>query len=324
MQKYSLLARNENNFALKNAIIGFFCICRPVLRQLKHEMKMKILLFGNSYQRQSLDGIKSLIGHIVSRGIECCVEREFHDYLVQSLGSCDGVHVLDSDSIPDAHLAISLGGDGTFLTTVMWVSPHHIPILGVNTGHLGYLTACNLANACDMVDDFIDGNYTTERRTMVQVQCDALHIAHPYALNEVAVLRHDTSSMIEMETSLRGLPLTTYKGDGLVISTPTGSTAYNLSAGGPIMAPSAPCLVLTPVSAHSLTMRPIVLPDDAEVSITTHSRSDHYLVSLDGESHPCPTGSTLTITKSPVNVIVVQRRGHNFASTLQQKLHWGQ
>ena len=285
---------------------------------------MKVLLFGNNFQQQALHGIKDLIAHLQQRGMECAVERDFHSYLVQELGHMDHVKPFAPCEVDSAQLAISLGGDGTFLTTVMWVAQHSIPILGINTGHLGYLTACNIDNACDMVDDFAAGKHTIETRTMVQVQCDALHIAHPYALNEVAVLRHDTSSMIEMETSLRGLPLTTYKGDGLVISTPTGSTAYNLSAGGPIMAPSAPCLVLTPVSAHSLTMRPIVVPDDARIDITTRARSDYYLVSLDGESFTCPTGSTITITRSPIKVMVVQKTGNNFASTLQQKLHWGQ
>lgn len=285
---------------------------------------MKILLFGNSYQQQALDGIETLIEHISRRGHECRVEAEFYAYLEQKLGHAVLATPFESHQVEGASLAISLGGDGTFLTTVMWVAPHHIPILGVNTGHLGYLTACQLDDACEMVDTFVAGKHDIESRTMLQVECDGVKIEHPFALNEVAVLRHDTSSMIEMETRLHSLPLTTYKGDGLVVSTPTGSTAYNLSAGGPIMDPSTACLVLTPVSAHSLTMRPIVVPDDARIDITTRARSEQYLVSLDGESFPCPTGSTLTITRSPLKVQVVQQAGHNFANTLQQKLHWGQ
>lgn len=284
---------------------------------------MKVLLYGNDNQGKALADIESLASHLTERCIECSVEAQFYDYLVQAGARLRGVERLHYGTVPQADLAISLGGDGTFLTTVMWVAPHRIPILGVNTGHLGYLTACQLEQALDMIELFAAGRCTIEERTMITVHCDDAVIEHPYALNEVAVLRHDTSSMIEMETMLNGQSLTTYKGDGLVVSTPTGSTAYNLSAGGPILDPSSACMVITPVSPHSLTMRPIVVPDDACVAITTRARSDHFLVSLDGESFPCPTGSTITITKSPMRVLVVQRPGHNFAHTLHQKLHWG-
>lgn len=284
---------------------------------------MKILLYGNSNQENAIDSIDELANHLATRGIECEVEAQFYDYLVESGARLHDAGRMACGTVPQADLAISLGGDGTFLTTVMWVAPHHIPIMGVNTGHLGYLTACSLDQAGAMVDDIMAGNLVTEERTMVQVECNQAKIEHPFALNEVALQRHDSSTMIEMETRLNGKPLTTYKGDGLVVSTPTGSTAYNLSAGGPILAPSTECLVLTPVSPHSLTMRPIVVPDNARIEITTHTRAEQYLISLDGESIPCPTGSTVTITRSPLKVIVVMKPGHHFANTLQHKLHWG-
>jgi len=284
---------------------------------------MKILLYGNSNQEKAIDGISLLAAHLAQRGIDCDVEAQFYDYLVEAGAKLHSAGRMACGTVPQADLAISLGGDGTFLTTVMWVAPHRIPIMGVNTGHLGYLTACSIDQVCGMIDDIIDGNYVTEERTMVQVECDQAHIEHPFALNEVALQRHDSSSMIEMETCLNGKHLTTYKGDGLVVSTPTGSTAYNLSAGGPLLDPSTACLVLTPVSPHSLTMRPIVVPDNARIDITTHARAEQYLISLDGESIPCPAGSTVTITRSPMKVIVVQRPGHHFANALQQKLHWG-
>ena len=158
---------------------------------------------------------------------------------------------------------------------------------------------------------------------MLEVSCDAAHIEHPWALNEIAVLRHDTSSMLDMETRLRSHELTTYRGDGLIVSTPTGSTAYNLSVGGPILEPTTSCLVLSPISPHSLTMRPLVVRDDSEITIRTHSRATHYEVSIDGEVTLCPTGSTLTIARAPYCARVVQRQGNNFASTLRQKLLWG-
>ncbi len=284
---------------------------------------MKVFIYGNKHNREAIEATRQFILYMTQRGISCAVEKEFLDFINDGRDALEAVTPVDRRNLPDTDMAISLGGDGTFLSTVMWMAPVHTPILGINTGHLGYLTACQLDEARDMIDSVLRGDYLIEERTMVHVDCDEADIQHPFALNEVAILRHDTSSMIEMDTRLQGSRLTTYKGDGLVVSTPTGSTAYNLSAGGPIMAPQAPCLVITPVSPHSLTMRPLVVPDDARIDITTTSRSGQYLVSLDGESFTCPSGSTVTITRSPLRVKVVQRRGHNFTRTLQQKLHWG-
>ena len=198
-----------------------------------------------------------------------------------------------------------------------------MPILGVNVGHLGYLTAGSLDEHAHVIDDVLAGNYRIEERTMLQVACGAVEISHPWALNEVAILRHETSSMLDMETRLRSHELTTYRGDGLIISTPTGSTAYNMSVGGPILEPTTSCLVLSPISPHSLTMRPLVVRDDSEIVVRTHTRATHYEVSLDGEVSLCPTGSTLTISRAPYCARVVQTLDNNFASTLRQKLLWG-
>ncbi len=284
---------------------------------------MKILLYGNGDNGDALSGIEALTAHLQRRGIDCDIEAQFHDYLTACGVSLHGARRLAGDEQPGGGLAVSLGGAGTFLTTVMWMAPLRIPIMGVNTGHLGYLTACALDQAPDMVDEIARGNYAVQERSMVQVECEGVHIEHPYALNEVALQRHDSSSMIEMETWLNGHKLTTYKGDGLVLSTPTGSTAYNLSAGGPLLDPSLACLVITPVCPHSLTMRPIVVPDDSRITITTRTRSEQYIMSLDGECIVCPAGSTVTVTRSPLTVLVVQRPGHHFTTTLQQKLYWG-
>jgi NAD+ kinase len=140
---------------------------------------------------------------------------------------------------------------------------------------------------------------------------------------EIAILRHDTSSMLDMETRLRSHELTTYRGDGLIVSTPTGSTAYNMSVGGPILEPTTSCLVLSPISPHSLTMRPLVVRDDSVIVVRTHSRASHYEVSIDGEVTLCPTGSTLTFSRAPHCARVIQCVGNNFATTLRQKLLWG-
>ena len=283
----------------------------------------QLVIFGNIYQEAGAEGVLTMLEALRQRGMNVVVEKEFLQHLCGN-GSCEtGFESFDACDVPDADMALSLGGDGTFLTTVMWVSRQGMPILGINLGHLGYLTAGRLDEGMSIIDEVMAGKYRIEERTMLQVECDAVEIAHPWALNEVAILRHDTSSMLDMQTSLRGSELTTYRGDGLIVSTPTGSTAYNMSEGGPILEPTTACLVLSPISPHSLTMRPLVVRDDSQITVRTHSRATHYEVSIDGEVTLCPTGSVLTIARAPYCARVVQLQGKNFANTLRQKLLWG-
>ena len=280
----------------------------------------RLLIFGNTYQSDDTTKVALLLEHLRERGLEVAIEAEYLRFLGSNV---TGMYSsFEANDVPDADMALSLGGDGTFLTTVMWVSRQGMPILGINLGHLGYLTIGRLDES-NIIDSILAGNYRIEERTMLQVECDAVEIPHPWALNEVAILRHDTSSMLDMETRLRSHELTTYRGDGLIVSTPTGSTAYNMSVGGPILEPTTSCLVLSPISPHSLTMRPLVVRDDSVIIVRTHSRATHYEVSIDGEVSLCPTGSTLTIRRAPYCARVVQLQSNNFANTLRQKLLWG-
>jgi len=276
----------------------------------------RLIIFGNRYQRGDTRQVVTLLDDLRQRGIAVAIERDYKDFMQQLHGdSVASVDAFDAAQLPEADAALSLGGDGTLLTTVMWVAPQGMPIMGINTGHLGYLTAARLDEASDAIDELLAGKCRIEERTMLQVACDAATIEHPWALNDIAILRHDTSSMLDMETRLRGRKLTTYRGDGLVVSTPTGSTAYNMSVGGPIIEPSAACLVLSPISPHSLTMRPLVVRDDSKIAVRTHTRATHYEVSIDGEVALCPTGSTLTIARAPYNARIIQRPTNNFART---------
>ena len=283
----------------------------------------EIIIFGNAYQHDGVQQVIALLEYLRSKGVKVAVERDYLDYLTHGQGNNSGWDSFAPEEVPHADMALSLGGDGTFLEAVMWVSRQGMPILGINMGHLGYLTAGRVDEASQIIDDVLEGRYRIEERTMLQVTCDQVEIPHPWALNEVAILRHDTSSMLDMQTRLRSHELTTYRGDGLIVSTPTGSTAYNLSVGDPVLEPTTSCLVLSPISPHSLTMRPLVVRDDSEIVVRTHSRADHYEVSIDGEVTLCPTGSTLTIARAPYCARVVQRQSNNFASTLRQKLLWG-
>ena len=283
----------------------------------------RMVIFGNVYQDVKSSRVLELLDTLRQRGLDIAVEREYLQHLCHDDGLVGGLMSFDTSSVPDADMALSLGGDGTFLTTAMWVAQQGMPILGINLGHLGYLTAGCLDEGVAIIDEVRAGRFHIEQRTMLQVTCDAVEIPHPWALNEVAILRHDTSSMLDMLTTLCGSELTTYRGDGLIVSTPTGSTAYNMSVGGPIMEPTTACLVLSPISPHSLTMRPLVVRDDSQITVRTLTRATHYEVSIDGEVSLCPAGSALTIERAPYCARVVQLQGKNFANTLRQKLLWG-
>ncbi|MDE6489755.1 MAG: NAD(+)/NADH kinase, partial [Muribaculaceae bacterium] len=248
-----------------------------------------------------------------------------YDYLSDSLHIVmNRVSVADPGDNITADMALSIGGDGTFLRTAQWIGDRQIPILGINTGHLGYLAEIRLSEAPAMIADILAGNYNVEPRSLLEAiipDCPADY--WPYALNEAAILKKDTSSMITAHTAINGTDLTTYLGDGLIISTPTGSTGYNLSVGGPIIQPTAPNWVISPIAAHSLTMRPLVTSDNERLSVTTTSRAGSYLLSLDGRSLSLQSGTTVEIRRAPFSVHIVQRPGHNFASTLRAKLLWG-
>ena len=286
---------------------------------------MKIAIFGNKYQQEAITHIGNLLHELGNCRAQVAIEDSFYSFLHESaLDLGPEIKKFGCDDAFDADVAFSIGGDGTFLRTAQVVTPLQIPILGINTGHLGYLTSADVKEASQVMCKLLDGDYFIENRSMLALKSDLIDEGKPhFALNDIAFLRQETSSMIEVEVKVHDTPLTTYKGDGLLVCTPTGSTAYNLSVGGPILEPLAQCIILSPVSAHSLTMRPIVIRDSLELAITTRSRASLYQVSIDGETTNMPSETTVYIGKAPFCTQVIQFYGHDFASTLRTKLMWG-
>ena len=284
---------------------------------------MKIALFGNPYQEKYKASLNDFVSYLQETS-DLMIEKDFRDYL-ESMGiDTDKAQVLETGNFGGAELAVSIGGDGTLLSKAALLARQGIPVVGINTGHLGYLAACRLNEAREMIESIKHGDCRHEERTMLQLvsingePCDNI-----IALNEIAILRQDTTSMISMPTTINGTMLTTYMGDGLVISTPTGSTAYNMSVGGPIMMPLTSCLALSPISPHSLTMRPIVVSDNSEIVVTINTRAQWIQVSVDGMAMTLPSGSTVKIAQAPYKLSVIQKKEHNFANTLREKLLWG-
>ena len=220
---------------------------------------MRIAIFGNEYQHEHLADLQMFLATLKRKDIEIEMEQSFYRYIVEEAGTRPDVEALISSSADiKASMAVSLGGDGTFLRTARKVALLDIPILGINTGHLGYLADVPVSEMESVIDDILNDNFIIEPRTMLEVEWDGIDIPFPYALNEITILKQDTASMIEMRTEINDVHLTNYLADGLIIATPTGSTAYNLSVGAATIEPSSRSFAISPVAAHSLTLRPIL------------------------------------------------------------------
>ncbi len=286
--------------------------------------KLQFAIFGNTYQPKKSVSIQKILACLAERKAEVCVERAFYDFLKDGqLLPVDGVKVFD-DSRFEADFVISMGGDGTFLRTASMVGRKEIPILGVNTGRLGFLADINANDIEHTIAALYTDDYSVETRSVIQVETDGEQLqGYPCALNDVAILKRDNASMITIHACINGETLTTYQADGLIMSTPTGSTAYSLSVGGPIIVPGTHVFSLTAVAPHSLNVRPIVLSEDSVIELTVESRSHNFLVALDGRSEKLLDSTRLTLRKAPYRVQVIKRSGTRYFRTLREKMMWG-
>lgn len=289
---------------------------------------LTIALCGNRHQDAYLKRIRTLAERLAGAGIRLAARRPFADYL--ALHGCLPQDTLTLDNPDDIALdaAVSFGGDGTFLRTVRWTERSGVPVLGVNTGHLGFLASLTLEDAERQPEYLgrclLQGALTTERRMLLTLSAPGIpEDIYPLALNEIAILKADTASMISSRVTIDGHFLADYLADGLVVATPTGSTAYNLSAGGPLVQPQLDCMVLSPLSPHTLTLRPLVVGSGSRLEIVTSGRASDYRVSVDGLSFRLPAGTAIRVGRADFDARVLKMPGENFADTLRNKLHWG-
>lgn len=281
-------------------------------------------IFGNSFQPRKSQSLMRVLDFLRSKGASIIFDRTFYDFLTaeqnQELGN---VGTFDGDDF-NADYVISMGGDGTFLKAAVRVGIKSIPLIGINMGRLGFLADVLPGEVESALQAVLEGNYNIEEHTAIQISTnggdfDGCH----YALNDIAVLKRDIASMIGIHTSIDGSFLVNYQADGLIVTTPTGSTAYSLSNGGPIIVPQTRTLCLTPVAPHSLNIRPIVISDSSTVTLEVESRSHNYLVAVDGRSYTMHEGSTVTISKAPFVTRIVKPNGRRYFSSLRDKMMWG-
>ncbi len=290
---------------------------------------MKIAIYGQYYHSNTQESIEKLLEALSNQNVTVCIENDFfniikHETKIPSrLDDFETFETLDESY----SLLISIGGDGTILRAITYVRESSIPIVGINTGRLGFLATIQTSQIEAAVDDIIKGNYKISKRTLLCVETKPENselLETNFALNEIAVSRKNTTSMITVETHLNDEYLTSYWADGLIISTPTGSTGYSLSCGGPVITPETNSFVLTPIAPHNLNARPLVIPDETEIQLKVSGREEHYLISLDSRIATLHNSTLVTIKKANFEINMVELLQESFIDTLRKKMLWGE
>lgn len=288
---------------------------------------MSVAIFGLEVKKQYISVVNELFTLLTKQSVGFYVHADFAkklDGLCPNMSESIDTFRFESDLPTDVEFLISVGGDGTVLKSCMYMQSKSLPIIGINTGHLGFLSAISTDKLAQAIDMLLAKEYTIEERILLEFN-EEQHLFgnYNYALNEVTVTKMDTSSMIKIHTYVDGEYLTTYWADGLIISTPTGSTAYSLSVGGPILPPEADNFVITPICPHNLTMRPIVIPASSKIELKVEGRGHQFLSSLDSRSKAMDFPGTIKIHKADFKVKTIKLHGHGFFDTLRNKLMWG-
>lgn len=285
---------------------------------------LKFAIFGNEYQARKSTSIEKILDYLAQKDAEIYVENAYYEFLTRSQHIDVKAAGVFEDYNFDVDYVVSMGGDGTFLKAASRVGAKGTPIIGVNMGRLGFLADVLPGEVEAALDSLYAGECQIEEHVVIQVEAEGGVLAgNPFALNDIAVLKRDDASMISIRTQVDGEFLVNYQADGLIVTTSTGSTAYNLSNGGPIIIPQSSSLCLTPVAPHSLNIRPVVINDTAEITLDVESRSHNYLVAIDGRSERMTEGTRLVIRKAAHTIKIVKQRNQRYFSTLREKLMWG-
>ncbi len=287
---------------------------------------MLVALYNRTFEKEDIPILQSILGLLELHKLQLVFYKEFYERIQSHIPGIISPRFFTSkkDLPSNTDMFFSLGGDGTMLDSVCFVGNSNIPLIGVNLGRLGFLAAIPADEVEGAILSLAKGSYTLEKRTLIHLDSSVpLFNNTPFALNEFSIHRQDTSSMIKIHTYLNGEFLNTYWADGLIVATPTGSTGYSLSCGGPVVFPQTSSFVITPVAPHNLNTRPIVVPDDNVISFEIEGRTEQFLCTLDARTEIIRSTVQLAVKKENFLVSLVRPDEHNFLKTIRQKLYWG-
>jgi NAD+ kinase len=286
---------------------------------------MKFSIYGKRFEPAYAKHVEHLFNALIRRGVKVSVYEKFYRFIQDYFHLPETVTTFTrEDDIKDTSFLISVGGDGTLLDTVTIIKDTKIPILGLNTGRLGFLSHVDVEEIERAIESLINGDYTLDKRSLIEVRSSDQQFGDfPYALNEVTILNKERNSMITVHAYVNDMYMSTYWADGLIIATPTGSTAYNLSCGGPIVTPDSNNLIITPVAPHNLNVRPIILSNSNKISLRAEGREPQSLLTIDSKSYALDRGSSLELTKANFEINLVSLEGQDFFHTIRNKMGWG-
>jgi NAD+ kinase len=290
---------------------------------------MKVAVFGRFYNKTTSTSVETLFNYLTKKDVDAYIETEFYNLIkdeTHNIKDFESFKTFDALNT-SFDLLVSVGGDGTILRAITFVKDIDIPIIGINTGRLGFLATIQVDVIEQAIQNIIDGHYKISERSLLSIETipeneDIKSLN--FALNEITVSRKNTTSMITVETFLNGEYLTSYWSDGLIVSTPTGSTGYSLSCGGPVMTPSTTSFALTPIAPHNLSARPLIIPDSTEIHLRVDGREENHLVSLDSRIATVDNGTLIKIKKADFKIKMIDLLDESFLDTLRKKLLWGE
>lgn len=286
---------------------------------------MKVAIHGRAFTDENIPLIQSVLQQLVEAGVEIFLFETFSDCVLKKNVFPNAFQIFASHlDFPQVDFAISIGGDGTLLESVTFIGDKQIPILGINTGRLGYLANISKSDIKLALTNILNSLYEIDERTLIKLESDKdLFQGVNFGVNELAILKRDTSSMIIVHTYINDEFLNSYWADGLLVSTPTGSTGYSLSCGGPVVMPRCNSFIITPVSPHNLNVRPLVVPDDVHITFKIEGRGKNFLVALDSRSRTVDANVQLAAKKEKFKAKLITVTGVNYLNTLRTKLNWG-
>jgi NAD+ kinase len=286
---------------------------------------VKIALYGKRFDDEFSDSIEKLLDSMVRRGIGIVVFEKFYLFLTQKVTLPSTIEIFRStEELRGVSFLLSVGGDGTLLETAAIIRDTRIPVLGINTGRLGFLSPVSGNDIDQAIEALVNQDFTLDKRSLIEVKSEQHDFGDfPFALNDVTITNKQRSSMIAVHTYVNDQFMSTYWADGLIVATPTGSTAYSLSCGGPIVMPESNNVILTPIAPHNLNVRPFVLPNTGKVSLRAEGREPHFSLTLDSRSFVIDNETIVELTRASFEFHLVSLSGIGFFNTIRQKMGWG-